>query len=150
MTFSFIETSYVQSVGAAQLGKILGLESECLSCFGPSQSIVFVIDTTGSMADDIRAVRLAALELVTKTIIAPSYHPYNYILVTFNDPGMYNYTLLIWFSSIFFYRSERFVYWCHPVWLFVPPYIRILVRPSVLSIFRSFFFQQIHTRASRN
>ncbi|CAC5403753.1 unnamed protein product [Mytilus coruscus] len=81
------ETSYVRSVGAAQLGKILGLESECLNCFGPSQSIVFVIDTTGSMADDIRAVRTAALELVAKTIITPSYHPFNYILVKFNDPG---------------------------------------------------------------
>lgn len=84
----FLETSYLQAIGAANLGKVLGLESECLKCFGPSQSTVFVIDNTGSMADDIQNAIKSAVEIVTKTMITPSYRPFNYILVTFNDPGM--------------------------------------------------------------
>lgn len=86
----FPENSYLNSVGAALLEKVLGLESECLKCFGPKLSTVFVIDYTGSMGDDIRSVITAAIELVTKSEVTPNYQPFNYILVTFNDPGIYN------------------------------------------------------------
>ncbi|KAL3836670.1 hypothetical protein ACJMK2_022092 [Sinanodonta woodiana] len=52
----------------------------------PGASLVFVIDTTGSMGKD-----LAAVQQKTQEIVRETYHtvnqPYNYILVTFNDPG---------------------------------------------------------------
>ncbi|XP_052253774.1 von Willebrand factor A domain-containing protein 7-like isoform X2 [Dreissena polymorpha] len=49
-------------------------------------SLVFVIDTTGSMGKDIAAVQNKTAEIVSETKGTPN-APYNYILVTFNDPG---------------------------------------------------------------
>lgn len=49
-------------------------------------SLVFVIDTTGSMGKDIAAVMNKTKEIVQETRGTPN-APYNYILVTFNDPG---------------------------------------------------------------
>lgn len=49
-------------------------------------SLVFVIDTTGSMGKDIAAVMNKTKEIVRETQGTPN-APYNYILVTFNDPG---------------------------------------------------------------
>lgn len=82
------------ALGYIRLGKLLGLheqnhQSQCVNCNDPSLSIVFVIDTTGSMAPDIFQVRQKAVEMVTKAMM-PGYSPFNYILVTFNDPGMLN------------------------------------------------------------
>lgn len=49
-------------------------------------SLVFVIDTTGSMGKDIAAVQTKTAEIVRETQ-GTANAPYNYILVTFNDPG---------------------------------------------------------------
>ena len=48
---------------------------------------MFVIDTTGSMGKDIAAVQTKTAEIVRETQGTAS-APYNYILVTFNDPGI--------------------------------------------------------------
>ena len=47
---------------------------------------MFVIDTTGSMGKDIAAVQTKTAEIVRETQ-GTANAPYNYILVTFNDPG---------------------------------------------------------------
>ncbi|XP_063399674.1 von Willebrand factor A domain-containing protein 7-like [Mytilus trossulus] len=85
------ESSLLTVVGYVRLGKLLGLneqnhQSQCVNCNDPSLSIVFVIDTTGSMASDIFQVRQKAVEMVTKAMM-PGYSPFNYIVVTFNDPA---------------------------------------------------------------
>ena len=49
-------------------------------------SLVFVIDTTGSMGKDLAAVQQKTKEIVQETQ-GTANAPYNYILVTFNDPG---------------------------------------------------------------
>lgn len=56
----------------------------CYNCFQQSLSLILVIDNTGSMSDDIFQVRGQAIDIVKK---AYSSQLYNYILVTFNDPG---------------------------------------------------------------
>ena len=47
---------------------------------------MFVIDTTNSMGKDLAAVQQKTAEIVKETAGTPN-APYNYILVTFNDPG---------------------------------------------------------------
>ncbi|XP_046570368.1 von Willebrand factor A domain-containing protein 7-like [Haliotis rubra] len=49
-------------------------------------SMVFVIDTTGSMGDDLAAVIKKTQEIIKETLGTIN-QPYNYIVVTFNDPG---------------------------------------------------------------
>ncbi|CAG2248252.1 unnamed protein product [Mytilus edulis] len=85
------ESSLLTALGYVRLGKLLGLteknhQSQCVNCNDPYLSIVFVIDTTGSMASTIFQVRQKAVEMVTKAMM-PGYSPFNYIVVTFNDPA---------------------------------------------------------------
>ena len=70
-------------------------------------SLVFVIDTTGSMGKDIAAVMNKTKEIVQETQGTPN-APYNYILVTFNDPGksFAPTTLLSSFANVVW--SERY------------------------------------------
>lgn len=49
-------------------------------------SFGFVIDNTGSMGDDIVAVRKACVDIITDVLGTPN-APTEYVLVTFNDPG---------------------------------------------------------------
>uniref|UniRef100_A0A8C6T336 Hemicentin-1-like von Willebrand factor A domain-containing protein n=1 Tax=Neogobius melanostomus TaxID=47308 RepID=A0A8C6T336_9GOBI len=49
------------------------------------KALCFVIDTTGSMGDDIEAVRSATSTIITKTEGTKN-EPSVYILVPFNDP----------------------------------------------------------------
>lgn len=51
-----------------------------------SYSMTFVIDTTGSMGDDIEQVKTTCIDIIRKVVGSPDV-PYNYILVPFNDPG---------------------------------------------------------------
>ncbi|XP_062829654.1 von Willebrand factor A domain-containing protein 7 isoform X2 [Anolis carolinensis] len=48
-------------------------------------SLVFVIDTTGSMGDDIAQVKEKSIQLIQKFSTLPD-APFNYIVVPFNDP----------------------------------------------------------------
>ncbi|KAM3847428.1 von Willebrand factor A domain-containing protein 7-like [Vipera latastei] len=48
-------------------------------------SLTFVVDTTGSMSDDIHLVKTKCIELLRTYSGSPD-APYNYILVPFNDP----------------------------------------------------------------
>ncbi|XP_071088705.1 von Willebrand factor A domain-containing protein 7-like [Haliotis cracherodii] len=49
-------------------------------------SLAFVIDTTGSMADDIEAVKNAVINITASTVGTVD-EPANYIVVLFNDPA---------------------------------------------------------------
>ncbi|XP_019616853.1 PREDICTED: von Willebrand factor A domain-containing protein 7-like [Branchiostoma belcheri] len=52
---------------------------------GSGNSMVFVIDVSGSMSDDVAAVRQESIQLVQSTL-GTATAPYNYILSTFSDP----------------------------------------------------------------
>lgn len=52
-----------------------------------SSVVCFVIDTTGSMSDDIEAAREAVYEIIDSKKGTQD-EPSEYILVPFNDPGM--------------------------------------------------------------
>ncbi|XP_078333510.1 uncharacterized protein LOC111100854 isoform X2 [Crassostrea virginica] len=71
-------------------------------------SLVFVIDVTGSMGDDIEGVKIATAKFV-KEAKDSEFVPNNYILVTFSDPANLTtgkstsdpYTMLDWLKYIF-------------------------------------------------
>ncbi|XP_013929502.1 PREDICTED: von Willebrand factor A domain-containing protein 7-like, partial [Thamnophis sirtalis] len=50
-------------------------------------SLTFVVDTTGSMSDDINQVKTKCIELLRTYSGSPD-APFNYILVPFNDPNV--------------------------------------------------------------
>ena len=56
-----------------------------------SSVVCFVIDTTGSMSDDINTARNTVYEIIDSQKGTQD-EPSEYILVTFNDPGM-NYSM---------------------------------------------------------
>ncbi|XP_066269076.1 von Willebrand factor A domain-containing protein 7-like isoform X2 [Branchiostoma lanceolatum] len=53
---------------------------------GSGNSMVFVIDVSGSMGDDVEAVRRETVQIVQSTT-GTANAPYNYILSTFSDPA---------------------------------------------------------------
>lgn len=61
--------------------KIFGLEKRHQASFG------FVIDDTSSMGAIITQVQKACIDIMTN-VLGTANAPSNYILVTFNDPGM--------------------------------------------------------------
>ncbi|XP_066275377.1 von Willebrand factor A domain-containing protein 7-like [Branchiostoma lanceolatum] len=66
-----------QAKGDAQFANFLNLNTGSTLCF--------VIDTTGSMADDIAASKQRAYEIIDSRVGSPT-EPSNYVLVPFNDP----------------------------------------------------------------
>ena len=61
-----------------QFGRYLGLSK--------GSSLCFVIDTTGSMSDDIKAVKEKTLNITAQRDASAS-PPSDYVLSLFNDPG---------------------------------------------------------------
>ena len=59
-----------------------------------SSVVCFVIDTTGSMSDDIEEARSVAYEIIDSKRGTQD-EPSEYILVPFNDPGMNHSSSLI-------------------------------------------------------
>lgn len=53
---------------------------------GSNKALCFVIDTTGSMGDDIEAVRDVTSSIIDRKVGTED-EPSVYILVTFSDPG---------------------------------------------------------------
>ncbi|XP_075343581.1 von Willebrand factor A domain-containing protein 7-like [Odontesthes bonariensis] len=53
---------------------------------GSSKALCFVVDTTGSMGDDIAAVRTVTSSIIDRKVGTDN-EPSSYILVLFNDPG---------------------------------------------------------------
>lgn len=53
---------------------------------GSNKALCFVVDTTGSMADDISAVKDVTASLVDSKVGTRD-EPSLYVLVPFNDPG---------------------------------------------------------------
>ncbi|KAK3083786.1 hypothetical protein FSP39_003208 [Pinctada imbricata] len=80
-------TGLLDQIGPDAFNKLLQMhyEEPCYQCFTPDKSLVFVIDNTGSMGDDIYEVRKKAIEIVTFSQSSAT-KPFNYILATFNDP----------------------------------------------------------------
>lgn len=50
-------------------------------------AFVFVVDTTGSMGDDIDDVKRKTAQIIAERRGTPN-EPFEYILVPFNDPGI--------------------------------------------------------------
>lgn len=70
------------------------------------KALCFVVDTTGSMGDDINAVKTVTASIIDSKVGTPD-EPSVYILVPFNDPGgtmlfqtEFNQTMHILFSCI--------------------------------------------------
>lgn len=63
-----------------------------------SSVVCFVIDTTGSMSDDIDQAR-AVVNQIIDSKKGTQDEPSEYLLVPFNDPGMNLSTLLIMFRK---------------------------------------------------
>ncbi|KAM9314807.1 von Willebrand factor A domain-containing protein 7-like [Pholidichthys leucotaenia] len=66
------------AVGDKNFTRLMGLTQ--------SSALCFVIDTTGSMRDDIADAKSVSFEIIDSTIGTPQ-EPSEYILVPFNDPG---------------------------------------------------------------
>ncbi|XP_019616852.1 PREDICTED: von Willebrand factor A domain-containing protein 7-like [Branchiostoma belcheri] len=75
----FIAPGYglLSQIGADKFKQVLNL--------GSGNSMVFVIDVSGSMSDDVAAVGQESIQIVQRTL-GTATAPYNYILSTFNDP----------------------------------------------------------------
>ncbi|XP_078665605.1 von Willebrand factor A domain-containing protein 7-like [Branchiostoma floridae x Branchiostoma belcheri] len=75
----FIAPGYglLSQIGADKFKQVLNL--------GSGNSMVFVIDVSGSMSDDVAAVRQESIQIVQSTL-GTATAPYNYILSTFSDP----------------------------------------------------------------
>lgn len=71
-----------------------------------SSVLCFVIDTTGSMSDDIAEARRIVYELIDRKKGTQD-EPSEYILVPFNDPGVKFILLLFLFSLKEFVLSEE-------------------------------------------
>lgn len=65
----------------------MSYKDPCYNCLGPGLSVVFVIDDTGSMGEEIREAAQHSIDIVNQAKILGSNGPSNYILSTFNDPG---------------------------------------------------------------
>lgn len=59
----------------------------CYNCLAPGLSVVFVIDDTGSMGEEIRETAMHSVDIVNQALLLGNKGPNNYILSTFNDPG---------------------------------------------------------------
>ena len=79
------DTGLYKLIGELKFRKLLNLDT--------GTSLTFVIDTTGSMRDEIDAVKQETIEVVkihSGTCLAPS----KYVIAPFNDPSM-----LLWCSN---------------------------------------------------
>ncbi|CAH1248685.1 VWA7 [Branchiostoma lanceolatum] len=76
----FIAPGYglLSQIGEENFREVLNL--------GSGNSMVFVIDVSGSMGDDVVAVRRETVQIVQSTT-GTANAPYNYILSTFSDPA---------------------------------------------------------------
>ena len=77
---SYSDTGLYNLIGEQKFRKLLNLDV--------GTSLTFVIDTTGSMSDEIEAVREETIDIVNTnrgTCFAAS----KYVIVPFNDPGKF-------------------------------------------------------------
>ena len=68
------------------LGCVASLLLLC-RCHVDAASLAFVIDTTGSMGDDISQVQSSASDILKAATSNPDHEYSNFVLVPFNDPG---------------------------------------------------------------
>ena len=83
-----IGTGLLDIIGTTQFEELMHMhhKNPCYPCFTPDKSMVFVIDNTGSMADDIFQVRQKSIEIVNSVLLLGSKAPSHFVLATFNDP----------------------------------------------------------------
>lgn len=72
-----------------------------------SSVVCFVIDTTGSMSDDIAEARSVVYEIIDSKKGTQD-EPSEYILVPFNDPSMNSFPLVIMFSKPLVVSGRRY------------------------------------------
>jgi hypothetical protein len=76
-------TNFVQSI----LDELAGNDKALAALLDVKGYIVFVIDTTGSMGDEIGLVQSAVERIVNENASNPSLTPDGWVLVPFNDPS---------------------------------------------------------------
>lgn len=79
----------------------MSYENPCYNCLAPGLSVVFVIDDTGSMSLEIHNATHYSVQIVTQAKVLGSNGPSNYILSTFNDPGLSKNSTSSFFLSFF-------------------------------------------------
>lgn len=77
---SLSDTGLYNLIGEQKFRKLLNLDV--------GTSLTFVIDTTGSMSDEIQAVKDQTIELVN-TNSGTCLAAFKYVVVPFNDPGKF-------------------------------------------------------------
>lgn len=88
----------VIEVQTSALPKITAAEAACLqygpppqdsnrTVYAPSKTLSIILDTTGSMWDDLQSLRSAAVEIVKKFVSYENNPIEDYVLSLFNDPG---------------------------------------------------------------
>ncbi|KAJ8316228.1 hypothetical protein KUTeg_006242 [Tegillarca granosa] len=83
-SFYIVGVGLLHAIGSALFGDLLNLHATCYNCLDPKLSLTFVIDNTGSMGDDIAAVRKTSIDIVNQASLTGGVA--NYVLATFNDP----------------------------------------------------------------
>ncbi|XP_062590451.1 von Willebrand factor A domain-containing protein 7-like [Saccostrea cucullata] len=80
------DTGLLSIIGLDKTLSLLGMDykNPCYSCLSPSLSVVFVIDDTGSMSQEILETSTRSISIVNQAQTSTA--PFNYILSTFNDP----------------------------------------------------------------
>ena len=82
-------TGLLSILGIDRFTKTLGMDykNPCYDCLAPGLSVVFVMDDTGSMGDEIKEATRQIVNIVNQVQLLGVKGPSNYVLSTFNDPG---------------------------------------------------------------
>ena len=82
-------TGLLSILGIDKFTKTLGMDykNPCYDCLAPGLSVVFVMDDTGSMGDEIKEATRQIVNIVNQVKLLGVNGPSNYVLSTFNDPG---------------------------------------------------------------
>lgn len=85
-----VGTGLLSVLGIEKFKEVMGMsyKNPCYNCLAPGLSVVFVIDDTGSMSGEIREATQHSIDIVNAANQLGSNGPSNFILSTFNDPGI--------------------------------------------------------------
>lgn len=83
-------TGLLSILGLSKFKEVFGMayKNPCYNCLAPGLSVVFVIDDTGSMSEEIGSATKVSVDIVNQASLLGPNGPSNYILSTFNDPGI--------------------------------------------------------------
>lgn len=85
-----VGTGLLSVLGIEKFKEVMGMsyKNPCYNCLASGLSVVFVIDDTGSMSGEIREATQHSIDIVNAANQLGSNGPSNFILSTFNDPGI--------------------------------------------------------------